>query len=62
MDELGESDLDRSFLAAVYSETGVHYWLNGSTRLTASGRYMVTTAGRDSDFWYYGLTLAILVD
>ncbi len=62
VDELGESDLDREFLAAVYPETGVHFWLNGSTRLTASGRYMVTTAGRDSDFWYYGLTLAFLVD
>ncbi len=60
IDEFGEHDFDRAFLGAVYPETGVHFWLNGRARLTASGRYMVTTDGRDTDFWYYGLTLAIL--
>ena len=62
VDEPGEHDFDRAALAAVYPETGVHFWLNGQTRLTASGRYMVTTDGRSSDFWYYGLSLAFLFD
>ena len=45
------------FLGAVYPEAGVHVWLNGRTRLSASASYWVTTAGRHDDFWYYGLGL-----
>lgn len=45
------------FLGAVYPEAGVHVWLNGRTRLSASASYWVTTAGRQDDFWYYGLGL-----
>ncbi|MFM9965224.1 MAG: hypothetical protein ACKV2Q_28840 [Planctomycetaceae bacterium] len=44
-------------LGAVYPEAGVHVWLNGRTRLSASASYWVTTAGRHDDFWYYGLGL-----
>ena len=29
-------------------------------RLSLSGNYLVTTEGHKDDFWYYGLTLAIL--
>lgn len=60
IDEPGEHDIDDAFIAAVYPETGIHFWLSGRTRLTASGRYMVTSDGRENDFWYYGLTLAFL--
>jgi hypothetical protein len=60
VDEPGETTHEREALAAVYPEIGVHFWLNGLTRLTASGRYLVTSDGRENDFWYYGLTLAFL--
>ena len=52
--------LHYSPFAAVYPELGLHYWLNHQTRLTLSARYMVTTAGRDHDFWMYGLSLGFL--
>ncbi len=49
-------------IAGVYPELGLHYWLNGSVRLSGSGSYLVTTEGRGDDFWYYGVTLAFLKD
>lgn len=55
-------DFHYSPFAAVYPELGVHYWLNHQTRLTFNARYMVTTAGRDHDFWLFGLSLGFLKD
>jgi hypothetical protein len=52
-----DEETDTQFLGAVYPEAGVHLWLNGRTRLSASASYWVTTIGRDQDFWYYGLGL-----
>ena len=43
------------FLGAVYPEAGVHVWLNGRTRLSASASYWMTTSSHDREFWYYGL-------
>jgi hypothetical protein len=48
------------FIASVYPEVGIHFWLTGSTRLTAGAQYHVTPQGRDDDFWFFGLSLAIL--
>ncbi|MBC7816961.1 MAG: hypothetical protein IAG10_08750 [Planctomycetaceae bacterium] len=45
------------FLGAIYPEAGVHVWLTGRTRLSASASYWMTTSGRHDDFWYYGLGL-----
>ena len=59
-DELGEQDENYKAIVAVYPEVGLHAWLTGSTRLTASGRYYVTEEGRDDDFWYFGLSLSWL--
>ena len=54
-DEPGElaSSVDH-VLGAVYPEAGVHTWLNGRWRVSAFGRYMVTTLGRDHDDWLIG--------
>jgi hypothetical protein len=54
-DEIGEWKWNADqWMAAVYPEVGVHFWLNGNWRLTAYGRYLVTTEGRDHDDWLVG--------
>jgi len=60
IDERGETKSDPNFLASVYPELGAHFWLNSSTRLTASAQYHLTTEGRDSDFWFIGFSLSFL--
>lgn len=60
VDERGEKKDDPGFLASVYPELGVHVWLNGSTRMTASAQYHLTTEGRDADFWFFGLSFSFL--
>lgn len=57
IDERGELETKYKAFAAVYPEVGVHAWLTGTTRLTASARYYVTEEGRKDDFWYIGLAL-----
>ena len=57
VDEFGEKDKVYGFMAAAYPELGVHLWLNGHLRLTASGSYYITTDGRDTDFWFFNLQL-----
>ena len=52
-----EESTSTQFLGAAYPEAGVHVWLNGRTRLSASASYWVTTSAHDHDFWYYGLGL-----
>lgn len=52
-----DEDTQAQFLGAIYPEAGVHVWLNGRTRLSASASYWVTTVGREHDFWYYGVGL-----
>lgn len=53
----GDEETEAQFLGAIYPEAGVHVWLNGRTRLSASASYWVTTVGREHDFWYYGVGL-----
>lgn len=60
IDELGEEDNVGKFFASVYPEVGTHFWLNGKTRLTASAQYHLTTAGRDDDFLFVGLSIGFL--
>lgn len=52
-----ESEIDG--FAAVYPEAGVHFWFNGHTRLTAFGRYAISTDGRESDNWLVGGQVAL---
>ncbi|MFP6765656.1 MAG: hypothetical protein VB858_18650 [Planctomycetaceae bacterium] len=61
VDEPGEQEKSYKTFAAVYPEAGIHAWLNGTTRLTASGRYYVTEEGRDDDFWYAGVSLSWVI-
>jgi hypothetical protein len=61
IDEPDEERAEYGFLAAVYPELGAHFWLNSRTRLTASGAYYVTTDGRDTDFWFFGLGIGMLL-
>ena len=54
VDESGEKDhqIDRS-MATIYPEAGVHIWIDDTNRLTLSGKYHITTDGRDTDFWLF---------
>jgi hypothetical protein len=46
------------WLSAIYPEVGLHLWLDGCWRVTAYGRYLVTTEGRGQDDWLLGLQIA----
>lgn len=60
VDEPGEKKTSYDgWLSSVYPEVGAHFWLNGSWRLTAFGRYFVTTEGREHDDWLIGGQLAV---
>ncbi len=62
VDEAGEQDarIDRS-VATIYPETGLHIWIDKRTRFSLSGKYHITTEGRESDFWLFcvGFSFAI---
>lgn len=62
IDERGEYKGVYSYMASVYPELGVHFWLNGQTRLSTSAQYHLTTEGRADDFWFIGVSLSILGD
>ena len=62
VDEGSEKDarIDRS-VATIYPEAGLHIWIDKTNRLTLSGKYHITTEGRDTDFWLFcfGIYFAI---
>ncbi|MBT8375057.1 MAG: hypothetical protein KJN80_09120 [Deltaproteobacteria bacterium] len=62
VDEAGEEDarIDRS-VASIYPEAGLHVWIDKRTRFTLSGKYHITTDGRESDFWLFcvGFSFAV---
>lgn len=60
IDERGETKTRGEFMASVYPELGVHYWLTSDLRMTGSAQYHVTTDGRDSDFWFIGVSFSWL--
>lgn len=60
IDERGERKSDPEFMASVYPELGVHWWVTSDLRLTTSAQYHFTTDGRDSDFWFIGFSLSFL--
>jgi hypothetical protein len=63
IDESGEDDERLSgALAAIYPELGAHFWWNPNVRLTGFGRYLVTTDGRSSDDWLFGVGLAVFTN
>jgi hypothetical protein len=63
IDEGGETkDVIKDTIASIYPETGLYYWIDDQTRLCLSGKYHVTTKGRDHDFWLFNIGLSILFD
>ena len=56
VDEVGETS--RSLYAAVYPEIGVSWWLTSRSRVTLSAQHHFSTAGRDYDYTFFGVTLA----
>ncbi len=60
IDEYDEEELDVYFRGAIGPEVGVHYWLNGSSRLTVSGQHLFSTEGRSSDMWMFGVSFSVL--
>ncbi|MEM8734669.1 MAG: hypothetical protein AAGG44_10630 [Planctomycetota bacterium] len=59
IDERGEEKLDfDGWLSSVYPEVGAHFWATGQTRITAFGRYLVTTEGREHDDWLIGFQVS----
>jgi hypothetical protein len=56
VDEDGETS--RSLYAAVYPEIGVSWWLTSRSRVTLSAQHHFSTAGRDYDYTFFGVTLA----
>ncbi len=60
IDEPGEEETGiDDWLSVVYPEVGIHFWLSGRWRLTAYGRYFVTTEGRAHDDWLVGSQLTV---
>ncbi|TWT85492.1 hypothetical protein Pla123a_02990 [Posidoniimonas polymericola] len=51
---------DTSYDVAVIPEVGVHFWTTPYIRTSASASYYVTSAGGDSDFMLYGVSLSVL--
>jgi hypothetical protein len=60
IDEPGEQRKEFEYFAAIYPEVGVHLWATPRLRITGSAAYMLTSQGRDSDFWFFGLNIARL--
>ncbi len=56
IDELWEKRDDYNAFVGVYPEVGVHLWTNGVQRITANARYYITEDGRDTDFWFFGIS------
>ena len=51
---MDESNDEVDGFAAFYPEVGTHFWVDGRIRLTAYGRYLITTEGRGFDDWLVG--------
>lgn len=49
-------------MAAVYPEAGLQFWCSGRVGLSVSSQYWMPTNGRDSDFWFHGITVTVLED
>ncbi len=51
IDERGEEKrIVNNVMSSIYPEIGFHIWLSNTKRITISGRYYITTEGRDYDF------------
>lgn len=61
VDESGEEDdVIDDVIATIFPEAGFQAWLSQKTRVTFSGKYNLTTEGRETDFWQFNLGMAWL--
>lgn len=52
IDEAGETKNQvKDFIAGIYPEVGVHFWLSKNVGLNASSKYHITTEGRKFYYW-----------
>lgn len=59
IDESGEKkEIIEDVIGTVYPEVGIHIWASPTSRLTFSGKYNMTTEGRENDFWIYNMGFA----
>lgn len=61
IDESGEKkEVVDNVIGSIYPELGIHLWTTDTTRFTFTGKYFITTEGRDYDFWLFGLAFAVI--
>jgi len=54
VDERGEEKtVVKDVIASVYPEAGFYIWITDDLKLSFSGKYYVTTEGREDDFWIF---------
>jgi len=62
VDEYGKQKTEtEDGILVIYPEVGLHLWLANSVRLTLSGRYHLTSAGREYDGWLTGVGLSFFL-
>lgn len=63
VDEEGEEkEVIDNVIGSLYPEIGVHIWTSNTSRITFSGKYHMTTEGRENDFWMYSLGFGFLFE
>jgi hypothetical protein len=61
VDEEGEEkEVVDHVIASIFPEVGLHVQIAPDSRMTLSGRYHMTTEGRENDFWVYSLGFTFL--
>ncbi|MBU1044189.1 MAG: hypothetical protein KJ915_07310 [Candidatus Omnitrophica bacterium] len=58
-DEPGEKKRVDNYLSAIYPEIGMQINIAKEKRISAFGRYYVSTEGRDDDSWLWGLSFSV---
>jgi opacity protein-like surface antigen len=63
VDEEGEEkEVINNLIGSLYPEIGVQIWTTTTSRLTFSGKYHMTTEGRENDFWMYSFGFGFLFE
>ncbi|PTQ90771.1 hypothetical protein C8N29_102171 [Agitococcus lubricus] len=57
-DEIGETTVDNQWMSAIYPELGMRIAWGQQFTLRTMARYMVSSAGRRQDDWFYGISFA----
>lgn len=57
-DSLFADEEESQAFGAIYPEVGMHFWLNGCTRLSVSASHWFSSEGREHDLWVFGVSLS----